>query len=46
MADAKIYALIKEIECSKEMSVDADQLEMAGKGKGYSLPPAIPFGDD
>ena len=46
MADAKIYALIKEIECAGEMSVDADQLEMAGKGKGYSLPPAIPFGDD
>jgi len=43
--DAKICAMVKEIEDANEMSVDADQLEMAGIGKGYSLPPAVPMGD-
>ncbi len=43
--DAKIQATIDEIRSAKEMSVDADQLEMAGVGKAYSLPPAIPMGD-
>lgn len=43
--DAKIQAAIDEIRSAKEMSVDADQLEMAGVGKAYSLPPAIPMGD-
>jgi len=43
--DARICAMIAEINSAKEMSVDADQLEMAGHGKAYSLPPAIPMGD-
>lgn len=46
MVDAKVCAMVAEVEGAKEMSVDADQLDMAGKGKGYSLPAAIPFGDD
>lgn len=37
---------IAEIQGAKEMSVDADQLEMAGVGKAYSLPPAIAMGDN
>lgn len=44
--DARIMALIVEIQSAKEMSVDADQLEMGGQGKGYSLPAAIPMGDN
>lgn len=44
--DARICAMIKEIEEAKEMSVDADQLEIAGVEKGYSLPGAIPMGDN
>jgi hypothetical protein len=43
--DAKLDALISEIKGAKEMSVDADQLEMAGQDKAYALPPAIPMGD-
>jgi len=44
--NTRINAMIAEIEAASEMSVDADQLEMAGVEKGYSLPPAIPMGDD
>jgi hypothetical protein len=44
--DARICAMIKEIEGATEMSVDADQLEIAGVEKGYSLPGAIPMGDN
>ena len=44
--NAKIDAAIAEINGAKEMSVDADQLEMAGKDKAYSLPPAIQMGDN
>ncbi len=43
--DAKIQATIDEIKCAKEMSVDADQLEMAGINKAYALPSAVPMGD-
>lgn len=43
--NAKINAAIAEIDSAKEMSVDADQLEIAGVGKAYSLPTAIPMGD-
>ena len=44
--DARICAMIGEIEQAKEMSVDADQLEMGGVGKAYALPGAIPMGDN
>lgn len=44
--DARICAMVKEIEDAKEMSVDADQLEMGGVEKAYALPTAIPMGDD
>ena len=44
--NSKICALIDEIKAAKEMSVDADQLEMAGVGKAYALPTAIPMGDN
>lgn len=43
--DSKIDSMVSEIKAAKEMSVDADQLEMAGVGKAYSLPAAIPMGD-
>ena len=43
--DAKIQAAIDEIKGAREMSVDADQLDMAGVGKSYALPVAVPFGD-
>jgi len=44
--DARIEAMIKEIESAKEMSVDADQLEMGGVNKAYALPESIPMGDE
>jgi hypothetical protein len=43
--DARICAMIKEIQDAKEMSVDADQLEMAGVGKAYALPAPVLMGD-
>jgi hypothetical protein len=43
--DSKLCALVDEIKGAREMSVDADQLEMAGKEKAYSLPAPIPMGD-
>jgi hypothetical protein len=44
--DAKICTMVQEIKDAKEMSVDADQLEMAGIEKAYALPVAIPMGDN
>ena len=38
--------MIDDIKNAKEMSVDADQLEMGGVEKAYQLPAAIPMGDN
>lgn len=44
--DSKIQTMIDDIKNAREMSVDADQLEMGGVEKAYALPPAIPMGDN
>ena len=44
--DSKIQTMIDDIKNAKEMSVDADQLEMGGVDKAYQLPDAIQMGDD
>lgn len=44
--DANVCAMVQEIKDAKEMSVDADQLEIAGIDGAYALPSAIPLGDN